>query len=124
MTRPTVQGILAFLVLGVFVFASERTSAGPDKIAFPENYKDGVLYATIDRHDVKQFRELYGTEDAVKAARIPSGSVLTLDVASAKLKTAVLLRGQSAGLTFKDAGVFDYACALHSGMKGTVEITK
>ena len=268
MTRPMIQAILAFLVLGTFVFVAQRTSAGPDRIAFPENYKDGVLYATLDRYDVKQYRERYGTADAVKAANegkpIPSGSVLTLvqykaqvdekgnpvkdangrfgkgdliaytvmekrtgwgseypddlrngeweyaafaadrtlndkanykgcfqchkpheqqdfvislaklagtfpagavaartgatdvningfafgpaklvapagstvtwlnaddsphqvTVASAKLKTAVLLRGQSAALTFKDAGTFEYACALHPGMKGTVEITK
>jgi plastocyanin len=24
----------------------------------------------------------------------------------------------------KDPGVYDYACALHPGMKGTVEVTK
>ena len=64
----------------------------------------------------------------------PSGSTVTwinaddsphqVTVAGAKLKTAVLLRGQSAALTFKDAGVFEYACALHHGMKATVEITK
>ena len=268
MTRPVIQGILAFLVLGAFVFVAQRGSAGPDKIVFPENYKDGVLYAVIDRHDVKQYRELYGTAAAVEAARagkpIPNGSVLTLvqykaqvdaqgnpikdangrfvkgdllaytvmekragwgteypddlrngdweyaafgadrklndkanykgcfqchkpheaqdfvislaklsgkfpagavaartgatdvninafmfgpaklvapagstvtwvnaddsphqvTVASAKLKTAVLLRGQSAALTFKDSGVFEYNCALHPGMKGTVEISK
>ena len=268
MRRQIIQVTAAFLVLGVFVFVAQRTSAGPDKIVFPENYKDGVLYAVIDRYDVKQYRELYGTAAAVKAARegtpIPSGSVLTLvqykaqvdgqgspikdaggrfvkgdliaytvmekragwgteypddlrngdweyaafgadrklndkanykgcfqchkphekqdfvislaklagtfpegavaartgatdvniagfafgpaklvapagstvtwlnaddsphqvSVASASLKTAVLLRGQSAGLAFKDAGVFEYACALHPGMKGTVEITK
>ena len=268
MKRGAIQATVTLLVLGVFVFIAQRTSAGPDKIAFPENYKDGVLYATLDRYDVKQYRELYGTAAAVKAARegkpIPSGSVLTLvqhkaqvdgqgnpvkdasgrfvkgdliaytvmekrtgwgteypddlrngeweyaafsadrklndkanykgcfqchkphekqdfvislaklagtfpagsvaaktgptdvnisafafgpaklaapagstvtwvnaddsphqvTVTGAKLKTAVLLRGQSAGLTFKDAGVFEYACALHPGMKATLEITK
>jgi len=57
-------------------------TAGPDKIAFPANYKDHVLYATVDRYDNKQYRELYGTSAGVKAARegkpIPSGTVLTL----------------------------------------------
>ena len=57
-------------------------TAGPDKIAFPANYKDHVLYATVDRYDNKQYRELYGTPEGVKAARegkpIPSGTVLTL----------------------------------------------
>ncbi|PYN89968.1 MAG: hypothetical protein DMD87_03620 [Candidatus Rokuibacteriota bacterium] len=57
-------------------------TAGPEKIAFPARYKDHVLYATVDRYDNKQYRELYGTPEAVKAARegkpIPSGTVLTL----------------------------------------------
>ena len=58
------------------------STAGPDKIAFPANYKDHVLYTTVDRPDNKQFRELWGTADAVAAMKagkpLPSGSVLTL----------------------------------------------
>ena len=267
MTRKT-QRTLALLVLGAVVLVAQRTSAGPDKIFFPANYQQGVLYATVDRYDVKQYRELYGTADAVRAARegkpIPSGSILTLVqykaqvdsagnpikdgngrfvkgdllaytvmekrsgwgteypadlrngeweyalfgpdqklnekanykgcfqchkphekldfvislaklagtfpsagvaaktgpadvnilgfafgpaklvvpagtavtwtnaddsphqvmVTGAPLKTTMLLRGESAALTFKDAGTFNYACALHPQMKGTVEITK
>jgi plastocyanin len=267
MTRAT-RRTLALLVLGAVVLVAQRSSAGPEKIAFPANYKDHVLYATVDRYDVKQYRELYGTPEAVKAVRegkrIPSGTVLTLvqykaqvdaagnpikdangrfvkgdllaytvmeyrtgwgteypdewrngeweyaafgpdqklnekanykacfqchkphekqeyvislaklagkfpsgavvaktgptdvniaafafgpgklvapagtavtwtnaddsphqvTVTGAPLKTAVLLRGQSAALTFKDAGSFTYNCALHPQMKGMVEITK
>jgi plastocyanin len=267
MTRTT-QRTLALLVLGAVVLVAQRSSAGPEKIAFPANYKDHVLYDVLDRYDTKQHRELYGTPEGVKAARegkpIPSGTVLTLvqykaqvdaagnpikdakgrfvkgdllaytvmekrtgwgteypddlrngeweyaafgadqkfndkanykgcfqchkphekqdfvislaklagtfpsgavaaktgsadvnilgfafgpgklaasagtavtwtnaddsphqvSVAGAPLKTGVILRGQSAALTFKDAGTFNYACALHPGMKGTVEITK
>lgn len=56
--------------------------AGPDKIAFPEGFEKGVLYATVDRYDTKQYRELYSTPEAVKAVRdgrpIPHGTVLTL----------------------------------------------
>jgi plastocyanin len=75
----------AFIVLMLtlsIVLAALPSSAGPEKIAFPANYKDHVLYATVDRYDNKQYRELYGTPEAVKAVRqgkpIPSGSVLTL----------------------------------------------
>ena len=266
--RRSVPRTLAVLALAAVVLIAQRSGAGPEKIKFPDSYKDGVLYATIDRYDIKQYRELYGTPDAVKAARenkpVPSGSVLTLvqykaqvdaqgnpikdangrfvkgdlvaytvmekrtgwgteypddlrngeweyavftadqkpndkanfkgcfqchkphekqdfvislaklagtfpsgavaaktgpadvnitgftfgparlaaapgaavtwtnaddsphqvTVTKAPLKTAVLLRGQSGSLTFKDPGVYDYACALHPGMKGTVEVTK
>ncbi len=56
--------------------------AGPDKIVYPENYQQGVLYAVVDRPDVKQYRELWATPEAVKAVKegrpIPSGTVLTL----------------------------------------------
>jgi len=271
MTRTTQRTLISLtLVLAVtgVTLMAQRSSAGPDKIAFPAGYKDSVLYATVDRPDVKQYRELYGTSEAVKAARegkaIPSGTVLTLvqykaqvdaqgnpikdangrfvkgdliaytvmekrtgwgteypddlrngdweyaafgadrklnekanykgcfqchkphekmdfvislaklngtfptgpaaaksgpgqvniigfifgptklqasagspvtwtntddsphqvTVAGKPLKTAVLLKGQSAALTFADAGVFEYACALHPQMKGSVEVTK
>ena len=40
------------------------------------------------------------------------------------LKTDVLLKGQSASLTFKDPGVYSYNCALHPNMKGAVEVKK
>jgi len=56
--------------------------SGGDKVAFPENYAEGVLYATVDRYDVKQYREQYATPAAVEAVRkgepIPSGTVLTM----------------------------------------------
>src|SRR5688572_24072737 len=60
-----------------------RSDAGPEKIAYPENYKAGVLYTIVDRYDVKQYRELYvSSPEAVQAAKdgkpIPSGTVLTL----------------------------------------------
>jgi len=38
------------------------------------------------------------------------------------LKTQVLLKGQSAALTFAEAGTYEYGCALHPAMKGKVEV--
>jgi plastocyanin len=59
-----------------------QVRAGGEKVAFPEDFAQGVLYATVDRYDNKQYRELYATPAAVEAARkgepIPSGTVLTL----------------------------------------------
>jgi plastocyanin len=56
--------------------------AGPENIRFPEGFEKGVRYAIVDRHDTKQYRELYSTPEAVKAVRegrpIPHGTVLTL----------------------------------------------
>jgi plastocyanin len=63
--------------------------AGPDKISFPDGFEKGVLYAIVDRHDTKQYRELYSTPAAVKAVRegrpIPHNTVLTLVQYSAKV---------------------------------------
>jgi plastocyanin len=74
--------IVLALIASLVFMAAVPGGAGPEKIAFPANYKDHVLYATVDRYDNKQYRELYGTPEAVKAARegkpIPSGTVLTL----------------------------------------------
>jgi len=86
-----VRQVVLRLALTAAVLTAQRTSAGPEKIAFPANHKDGVLYATVDRYDIKQYRELYGTPETVKAARdgkpIPSGSVLTLAQYKAQVDT-------------------------------------
>ncbi len=59
-----------------------QVTAGGEKVAFPDGYDKGVLYATVDRHDIKQYRELYTSKESLDAVRrgqpIPSGTVLTL----------------------------------------------
>jgi hypothetical protein len=66
--------------------------AGGDKVKFPENYAKGVLYTTVDRPDVKQFRELYAPKEVVEALKagkpMPSGTVLTMVNFKAKLNAA------------------------------------
>jgi len=56
--------------------------AGGDKVAFPENFAQGVMYTTVDRADNKQYRELFVTPAAVEAAKkgepLPSGTVITI----------------------------------------------
>lgn len=86
--------------------------AGGDKVAFPEKFKDGVLYATVDRPDIKQFRELYASQAAVDAAKkgqpMPDGTVLTLVQYSALLtaggepqkdKDGRFIKGRLVGVT-------------------------
>jgi plastocyanin len=64
------------------VMFSTFAYAGPDKIQFPSNYLKGTLYQTLDRHDNKQYRELYAPAEALEAVRkgkpIPYGTTLTL----------------------------------------------
>jgi hypothetical protein len=68
-----------------------QAQLGRDKIAFPQDYAKGVLYTTVDRADVKQYRELWGPAAALEAAKtgkpLPDGTVLTL-VQYAALATA------------------------------------
>jgi len=57
-------------------------TAGPEKIKYPADYLKGTLYATVDRPDTKQYRELYASPGVVESVRagkgVPSGAVLTL----------------------------------------------
>ena len=82
--------------------------AGGDLVGYPEGFDKGVLYATIDRYDVKQFRELYASKAAVDAVRkgqpIPSGTVLTLVPYKAKVDgKGVPIKGPD-GRFIKDGG--------------------
>ncbi len=62
--------------------AAITTTAGPEKVKFPSDYLKGTLYASVDRPDTKQYRELYASPGAVESVRagkgVPSGAVLTL----------------------------------------------
>jgi hypothetical protein len=71
------------------LIAGTPAGAGGDKVAFPDNFAAGVLYATVDRPDIKQFRELYAPQAALDAAKagkpLPEGTVLTLIQYAAEL---------------------------------------
>jgi plastocyanin len=74
--------------------------AGPDKVKFPADWKNHVLYTVVDRHDTKQYRELYASTqaavDAMKAGKpLPDGTVLTLVQYKAQV--------DAAGMPVKDA---------------------
>jgi plastocyanin len=72
---------------------------GPNKVAFPENWSKGVLYATVDRPDTKQYREFYTTPDVLDAVRagkpVPDGAVITL--------AAYMAQVDANGVPLKDA---------------------
>ncbi len=66
-----------------------NAAATPEKVRFPEGFDKGVLYGTLNRSDIKQFRELYASRAVVDAVRsgkpIPDGAVLTLVQNAVKL---------------------------------------
>jgi plastocyanin len=88
MLRPRTIALAASLA-AVFSMTSLPVSAGGDKVKFPEGYNKGVLYGTVDRYDIKQYRELWSTKEAVDALKagkpIPAGTVLTLVQYKAKV---------------------------------------
>jgi len=83
------KSLAASAALAGAALAAATAFAGPDNVAFPANYASGVLYATVDRADNKQYRELYTSAAAVEAAKkgtaLPSGTVITLVQYAAKL---------------------------------------
>ena len=70
-------------------FLASTVSAGPEQITFPADYQKWQLYATVDRYDSKQYRELYTSPEAVKAVRegrpIPDGTKITMAIYAAKV---------------------------------------
>ncbi len=73
----------AVIACAIAALLAVHARAGGDKVVFPENYANGVLYTTVDRPDNKQFRELFvspptAVEAAKKGEPMPSGAVVTL----------------------------------------------
>jgi Cytochrome P460 len=82
----------AALAAAVSVRAQQgQTQVKPtgEKVIFPEDYAQGKLYATVDRADNKQYRELYTSQAAIDAAKrgepLPNGTVITLVQYAAQL---------------------------------------
>jgi plastocyanin len=77
------------IVAATAMLVTATVGAGPDKITFPADYQNGVLYATVDRYDTKQYRELYTSAEAVEAVKdgqpIPSGTVITMVISKAQV---------------------------------------
>lgn len=66
-----------------------NVNAGPEQIRFPQGFETWTRYGDIDRHDSKQYRELYTSAAVVKSVRegkpIPDGTVLVMAIYAAKV---------------------------------------
>jgi Cytochrome P460 len=83
MTLPrnlTIALIAGTTALAAAVSAQAQVKPSGEKVAFPENYAQGVLFATLDRADNKQYREFYTSQAAMEAAKrgepLPNGTVI------------------------------------------------
>ena len=77
-----------FFTAVITLISACATVVGPDNVALPPGYKTHVNYATVDRTDTKQVREIYASPETAKLARagkpLPYGSVLTMELYAAK----------------------------------------
>jgi plastocyanin len=89
MNRRIRSAVLAAMVATSF---SAAVMAGPEKITFPKEYESWERYASVDRYDNKQYRELYAKPEVVKAVRagkpIPDGTVLAMAIYAAEVDAA------------------------------------
>src|SRR5262245_61476354 len=109
-TRKIALALAVATACGALAVAMQA-KAGGDKVSFPDGFEKGVMYATVDRYDIKQFRELYANKEAVDAVRAgkpaPSGTVLTLIQYKAKTDDDAILDEVSVGPFHRDALVED-----------------
>ena len=82
-------GIASAGFLAAAGLSAAREPTPGDKVAFPQDFAKGTLYTTVDRPDIKQYRELFANAEAIAALKagneLPSGTVLTLVQYKAKV---------------------------------------
>ena len=78
--RISIRTFGAALALALAATLTGQATAGGELVKFPENYAEGVLYATVTRGNIKE--EIFTSRAAIDAVkngqRIPSGTVITL----------------------------------------------
>lgn len=81
-------GIAAVCAVAAGALMAQAT-VGPKDVAFPTGFEKWQMYQQLNRHDVKQYRELYAKPEIVKAVRegkpIPNGAVLVIAISAAQV---------------------------------------
>ncbi len=69
-----------------------QVTVSPKDVAYPQGYEKWQMYQQVNRHDAKQYRELYAKPEIVKAVRegkpIPNGAVLAMAIFGAQVDAA------------------------------------
>jgi hypothetical protein len=80
MKRFSSRTVLVALAVGVAAMVAWQAKAGRELVRFPENFVQGVQYATVNRGNIRQ--EIFTSREAIEAVKngqpIPSGTVITL----------------------------------------------
>jgi plastocyanin len=86
--RKITTAVASVLAIGAGVLMAQGT-VGPKDVAFPQGFQSWQMYQQLNRHDTKQYRELYAKPEVVKAVRegkpIPNGTVLALAIFAAQV---------------------------------------
>ena len=86
--RTITTAVAAVLAVGAGVLMAQ-SPVGPKDVAFPQGFEKWQMYQQLNRHDVKQYRELYAKPEVVKAVRegkpIPNGAVLVIAISAAQV---------------------------------------
>src|SRR6188474_940011 len=87
--RKITIGIAAVCAVAAGALMAQAT-VGPKDVAFPTGFEKWQMYQQLNRHDVKQYRELYAKPEIVKAVRegkpIPNGAVLVIAISAAQVE--------------------------------------
>jgi plastocyanin len=79
---PTLLSRTCAIALAGAGAAALPAHGGPEKVAYPSGYLKGERYGSVDRPDIKQYREFYAQAEVIDAVRkgkpIPSGAVITM----------------------------------------------
>jgi hypothetical protein len=67
MTYGTLRTIATALAIGVASTLAWQAKAGRDLVKFPENYAEGVLYAAVERNNLKE--EIFTSRAAIDAVK-------------------------------------------------------
>ena len=82
----------AAALAGAAGMLTAQGTVGPKDIAFPADFDKWQRYQIVNRHDTKQYRELYAKPEVVKAVRegkpIPNGSVLAMAIFAAQVDSS------------------------------------
>jgi hypothetical protein len=80
MKAISIHTLATALALAVAATLAGLARAGGELVRFPENYAEGVLYAIVERGNLRE--EVYTSRVAIDAVKkgqpIPSGTVITL----------------------------------------------
>ena len=120
--KKLIKGVAISCAIASALAVALHVRAGGEKVAFPEGFEKGVVYASLDRHDVKRFHELYTSQEVVDAVRkglpVPNGTVLILVQHKAKVDDKGMPVRGADGRFVKD-GIVAYGVMEKRGGWGT-----